>query len=159
MPTETRCSDSARNPAIGLIEGTGSYDQVENRVLDPCARQFPLRQPSGEALGGAVNYDTRDGPVVRRVTIRRDGDVDLRRWLVREAVDFGGGFMAEHRAWPGTPQGSPEPGLAVHGAGEGRVHAPLDSPPLSRFQAVGHCPSGVTSSQRLGTVGDAALRI
>ena len=101
------------NPAVSFIETARGHYQVEDRVLDAGARQEPRRKVLWPALVRPVNDHPVDGTLLRRPPAMRNGDVDLRAWLVEHAVYLGGGLMAKHRARSGPANRGPQAALAL----------------------------------------------
>ena len=101
-------ADGGGDPAVGVIEGPRRGDQVQDRVLHRRPRQLPGRLPPRHQAPRPVDNHPPNVPVPGGVLLGRNADVDLRAGLVGQAVNLGGGLVADHGAGPYAEHRGPQ---------------------------------------------------
>jgi hypothetical protein len=83
-------TDRAGNPAAGIVEGLGQFDQVEYGFLDVCPRRFATGLSCLGYPAGGSDHDSshRDPPR------RRNRHVDRLAWMVDESMQLSRSEMA-----------------------------------------------------------------
>ena len=130
-------ANGTADPCVRVVEGRRDLDQVEDSVLDSCARREHSRVLGPLDRVRPVDDKARDLRSCRTFR-RRNRNRDQRAGLVDQPVPLGGRLMTENRVRSGSEQGGPENRLPSGYTGKRYVYTPLRSLPPAVAHLAAH---------------------